>query len=501
MTYWMTKLFSLNKNFFLAVLVSLLPIFFSYLLFPGFMGDDVFIHIGFVKGLINTGKFSFAGNITYGSTSPLWVILGFIFSKIFLYPEISIRILCALFTFFTIYIFYITLWDENINRGIFYVSLLSLAFNPFLLKWSISGMEATAAMTALLVVYKLNKRELSGSTSLLTGIVFGLSILLRPEFAAFFAIFLVYNYFFLSARRKQLLYTAFPCLVIIFAWLYYAHKQFGTIIPNTYVAKAGSGLIILDYQAFVRDIKVLIAGNLPEFFLLFILALYVTLFQIRNKNFNSILRSYFSFIKSNKVLIVLFWVLGFYIFYILKDVTIISRYSLILVPSIIIFTAVTFNFLSENFTAKTKKIFLVMYLISIVLSYGYLTFNIIVPSNNNFVRGFQRTYMYIASIIRNDSGGKNVSVAVSDIGVIGCYSGARIDDLGGLVDRSRFNYNSPKEYVSYKKPDFIILRGEAKIDNILPENAGYKILYQKYVPGFSINDPTPRVVSLYKIIY
>lgn len=465
------------------------------------MGDDAYIHVGFIKGLISTGKFSYAGEITYGSTSPLWVIFGFIFSKIFLYPEVSIRILCALFTFFTIYIFYITLLDENINEKIFYASLLSITFNPFFLKWAISGMETTAAMTALLVVYNLNKKELSGLTWLFMGIIFGLSILLRPEFAAFFVLFLLYDYFALPAARKRLFHTAAVCLLIVFAWLYYAYQQFGTMIPNTYAAKAGNGLITLDRNALVRDTKVLIAGNIPEFFLLFVLILYVTLSLVKNKNFKFVLKEYFNFVKSNKILLILLWTFVFYIFYILKDVTIISRYSLILVPPIILFSAVTFNFFSQNFTAKAMKIVLVLYLTSIVLSYGYLTFNVVKPSNNNFVQGFQKTYKHIASIIRNESKGNNMSVAVSDVGIIGCYSGARIDDLGGLVDRTRFDFNSDKEYISYKKPDFIILRGEANINNILPDNARYKTIFQKYVPGFSINDPATRLISLYKIIY
>ena len=497
----MKEYLSINKNRIVAIIIALLPILLSYMLFPDFMGDDAFIHLGFVKGLIASGKFSYAGNVTYGTTSPMWVIMGFIFSKIFSNPEISIRILCAIFTFLTVYIFYLTLLDENINKNIVFVALLSLIFNPFLLKWAISGMEASAAASILLILYRLNKKELTRLSSFIIGAVFGISILLRPEFMAFFVLVLVFDYFFYPYARRRLFYIAIPCFVIIFTWLYYAYSQFGTIVPNTYVAKAGGGLIEPEYKGFVRDLKVLIAGNLPEFFLTGILVIYISILLIIKKDFKSILKKYFISLTSNQILLILLWTIGFYGFYIMKDVTIISRYSLVLVPPIILFAAVTFNFFSRNFTVKATRLVLSLYVVIIITAYGYITLNVVMPSNNNFVKGFQQTYREISTIIRNNSEGKNVSVAASDVGIIGCYSGARIDDLGGLVDRTRFNYKSNAEYVSNKKPDFIILRGESNISNILPKNAGYKILYEKKIPGFAINDPAPRSVSLYKIIY
>ena len=307
-----------NKNRIVAIIIALLPILLSYMLFPDFMGDDAFIHLGFIKGLIATGKLSYAGNVTYGTTSPMWVIMGFVFSKIFSNPEISIRILCAIFTFLTVYIFYVTILDENINKSIAFLALLSLVLNPFLLKWAISGMEASAAASALLIIYRLNKKELTGLSSFIIGIVFGVSILLRPEFMAFFILILVFDYFFYPAARKRLLYIAIPCFVIIFTWLYYAYSQFGTIIPNTYVAKAGGGLIKFEYQGFVRDLKVLIAGNLPEFFLVGILIIYASWLLIINKDFKIILKKYFVLLKSNQILLIILWAVGFYGFYILK---------------------------------------------------------------------------------------------------------------------------------------------------------------------------------------
>ncbi|WP_290664996.1 hypothetical protein, partial [Ignavibacterium sp.] len=59
----------------LVIAISFLPVLIAIIFMPGFMGDDTFIHVGFIKGLLETGKFTFTGNETYGTTSPLWVIL------------------------------------------------------------------------------------------------------------------------------------------------------------------------------------------------------------------------------------------------------------------------------------------------------------------------------------------------------------------------------------------------------------------------------------------
>ena len=47
------------------------------------MSDDAYIHAAFTKGILLGKSFSYNGNVTYGSTSPLWTILVAIFSRLF----------------------------------------------------------------------------------------------------------------------------------------------------------------------------------------------------------------------------------------------------------------------------------------------------------------------------------------------------------------------------------------------------------------------------------
>ena len=126
--------------------IAILSIIFSFLLYPNYLSDDAFIHIGFINGLMAGNGFSFAGNRTYGTTSPLWVILGSILTFITKNPELSIRLLSGLFTFLSITCFYYLLSKFKLSQTVKLICLLSLAINPFVLRWSLTGMEATAAM-------------------------------------------------------------------------------------------------------------------------------------------------------------------------------------------------------------------------------------------------------------------------------------------------------------------------------------------------------------------
>ena len=71
------------------------------------MSDDAYIHAAFTKGILLGKSFSYNGNVTYGSTSPLWTILVAIFSRLFhLDIIVSLRFLSALFSISLILVFY-----------------------------------------------------------------------------------------------------------------------------------------------------------------------------------------------------------------------------------------------------------------------------------------------------------------------------------------------------------------------------------------------------------
>jgi len=469
------------------------------LLYPNFLGDDTFIHIGFIKDLSSGKGFSFAGTKTYGTTSPMWVIIGAIVTRLFTSPETAVRLLSLVFTFSTVYLLYIVLSKANINIKIIYAAILSLALNPFFLRWSLSGMEVTASMSLLLSIYYLFYKSTNKFKWNIAGFVFGFAILTRPEFLGFYLIFIFYNSFTHTITWKKLFTSALITIIILSGWLLFAYYYFGSIIPNTYLYKAGSSLTSFGFEYAIRTLKLFAVGNLPEFILLITLFIALIFIGRRKQNNAGKYHDLLTILKEKNLILPVLWIAGFYGFYLLKDVTVISRYSLMLVPFIIIIVALIFNFIKNQISEKTKSTILIIYLFTIIFGYGFITFKVVKPASDDFVDGFQNTYKKIASLIKIDSGDKKTSVALTDVGIIGSYSGAKIYDFAGLVDHTRFNFKNSYDYLMAKKPDYIVLREDYKPENILPKEIKIENLFEKRLPGFGINHSKPRTVTLYKL--
>jgi len=487
-----------KKDQIIVSLIALASILLAYLLYPQFLGDDTFIHIGFINDLAAGKGFSFTGTITYGTTSPLWVMLGAIFTKLFFSPETAVRILSSFFSFVTVYLLYVVLVKNNIDKKITFAAIVSLALNPFFLRWALSGMEVSASMSLLLLIYILFD-EKNNYKWYLGGLVFGLAVLIRPEFFGFFIILVAYYFFVFTERRKDLITTASIALMVMGVWIIFAYNYFGTIIPNTYLYKVGRSLISFRFEYAIRTLKLFAAGNLPEFILIF--ALFMALIFIGRKK-QSISGKYHKLLtelKEKAITLPILLIAGFYGFYLLKDVTVISRYSLILVPFTIIIAAQFFNIIREQISEKTNSTILIIYLFTIIFGYGFITFKVVKPASDEFVKGFQTTYREMASIIKMDSGSRKTAVALTDVGIIGCYSGAKVYDFAGLVDHSRFNYDNSRDYLIAKKPGYVILREDYKPEDILPDGIETEVLFQRRLGGFGINHSNPRTVTLYKL--
>jgi len=492
---------ALNKKDQIKVsLIALASILLAYLLYPQFLGDDTFIHIGFINDLAAGKGFSYTGTNTYGTTSPLWVMHGAIFTKLFFPPETAVRILSTFFSLATVYLLYVVLVKNNIDKKITFAAIVSLVLNPFFLRWALSGMEVSASMSLLLLIYILFD-EKKKYKWYLGGLVFGLAVLIRPEFFGFFIIIVAYYFFNFTERRKDLITTAFIALMVMGVWILFAYNYFGTIIPNTYLYKAGGSLISFGFEYAIRTLKLFAAGNLPELALLVILLVALIFIGRRKQNNPGKYNNLLTGLKEQAITLPILWIAGFYGFYLLKDVTVISRYSLMLVPFIIIIAALLFNFIKDQISEKTKYTILIIYWFTIIIGYGFISLNVVKPASDEFVNGFQTTYREMASIIKKDSGHRKTAVALTDVGIIGCYSGAKVYDFAGLVDHSRFDYDNSRDYLMAKKPGYVILREDYKPQDILPNGIETEILFQRRLGGFGINHSNPRTVTLYKLYW
>ena len=457
------------------------------------MPDDTFIHIGYAKDISEGKGYSFAGNKTYGSTSPIWPPLIAFIALTHIDFETSAKFLSFLFSIAGILLMYITA-RLRFSNVISLCAAFLFSFNTYFIRWSLTGMEATASCFFMLVLVYIVFMEKEKTGNKFLYFIAGLSPLIRPEFYLF--ILILFSFLFLiypnRAISSKLVLTTIPALL----WNCFAYIYFGTITPSTFLIKAGNTFFSTEWDTVVRSTALFLSGNLIEFCFIFITSV-LLFFSCKRKVKSKVPH----LIKSETTLFAT-WISLFYIYYILKNVTILSRYSLVLLPAVILLTVFLFTEVAEqfNFTQKVKNLLLVGLITTSLLFHGLFTYFIVKPDADNFVCGFQREYKKIAAMIAVERH-KESSVALSDVGIIGVYSGLKIYDFVGLVDKERFQFSSKRDYFFNKKPQFLILREEIKLEELKDTSVAFQEIYATHIPGLGINQRNNIKVTAYKVFW
>jgi hypothetical protein len=449
----------------------------AFLLYPFFMGDDAFIHLTFAKDILKLHTYSFAGNVTYGSTAPLWPVLVALVGASGVDLVAVARALSGVFGVGAIIVLGKILTWMSLPRHLIYACTLSLALNPFFIRWGLSGMEITAAIFGLLLGYYYGIIRDSGRTdAVLAGSAFGIASLLRPEILLFYGIYVALK---LVGERLDFNKTAYRLtgLIPIGTWNAYAWYTFGTMVPNSFRVKARSGLLKFDFSNIVPNVGNFVTGNAPEWIILGMATVLVWAIDVKKPTEG------WKQIREDAWLAPLLWIGGFYGYYIFKDVTIITRYSLLLVPFISILTAAALSSALRMPAVRIGSIWMVITVGWFLL----MTFLVIKPSCDDFVSGFQKTHYDIASMLKADAEKQKQARAVAcpDVGMIGYYSGLPVRDWIGLVDQRRFIYADDSSYISAVKPDYLIVKTAVESE-IIPRRANLELLGEYHLSGFGI---------------
>jgi len=133
-----------------------------------------------------------------------------------------------------------------------------------------------------------------------------------------------------------------------------------------------------------------------------------------------------------------------------------------------------------------------------IIFHGLFTYFIIKPDADSFVDGFQQEYRKIASILSAEHC-KDGAVIVSEVGIIGVYSGMKILDFVGLVDKDRHHFSTNREYFFNKKPQYLISRGEVTIAELKDSSVSFREIYWTEMAGFGINRQSGITVHVYKV--
>lgn len=484
----------------LALILGLLPVVLAQFLYPDFIPEETYLHLVFINGLLNGEGFSFTGQITYGSVSPLWLILGSFVSILTDDPEFSLRLLSGIFSFLSVILFLRLADVLKIKSTIKFIAALSFCLNPIFLRWSINGLEATAALAFLLFLLYAYSDRYHIRHPYIYGLLLGSASLLRPEFILFSFIFILNQFILNKHHRIKTTITSITLLVFISVWMLFTYMHFGTIVPNVFKLIAGTGFIESPTEETFRNIKLLLGGNIPEFMLLVIIT--IVIFILASKRDQKFVEEFVRLLERlrfNGMLIGLTFFISLYAYFIIKGITI-TQFNLVFIPLLVLIIAALINLLSD-YKTKFNVSLISVYAVLILLIHSHMTFTIIKPASDIYIIGYHNSYKEVANFIRTDEFKDIKTVAVRDAGIIGYFSEARVYDLSGLTNNERFNFYSDYEFIEYKKPDYLVLKNESELSDLLSEEVQTTIIYQRDIPVIEVGENEIQTITLYRIYW
>jgi hypothetical protein len=216
---------------------------FAFSCFVWWEQDDFYIHLQYVRNLIERGEWSFSpGTPSYGTTSPLWILAVGVPGLLGMPLPLAAKVLSVGFAVGCVFLL-LRARDLFRHPAIHVAAIVAIFADHWLRLSAGSGMEAT--MTAFLALgLGLSMIRNSAPTNLQLagyGAVSGLLILSRPEFFVLPAIML----FSPRSRRPAGWLAGYVIFLaaltaVVLPWLCYALSHFGSVTPNTVALKVAS---------------------------------------------------------------------------------------------------------------------------------------------------------------------------------------------------------------------------------------------------------------------
>jgi len=477
----------------------------------GYVTDDTYIHLVYARHLLLGDGWVFnPGEPSYGSTSPLWVLLLAPFASGEAAGLLAARLMAVGAGLLAIPVFYRLAARSLRSETLRLTATLLFATEVWFLRWAASGMETSLAVLILLALFEHLAAAPYRGGVVVIGLLAGLACLVRPEFYLLAALLLAAA--LLSARwRRRWLALAVGTALPVIPWLLFAEWQFGEALPHTAAAKSGDwqGLGHLLVQT-GRLLRVPISSQAA---LLAVAGLGLgtclvggrcrELLRGRHQLAGAAASGRFRFYAA----LGLAWGLALPAAFLARDVQVISRYLLIVTPLLPLGAMVCFELWSERRPGLLRLLPLL-----ILLHLGpnlALYATRVLPYARRFSAdldsGLGRIADYLA--LRAPAGSW---VAAPDIGLLGLNSDCRIVDLGGLIHPEigalwhAMGYEAMLDSLAFlrlRPADYLVDRAPVagRLTGRRPDGRVLLPLLSREVRGLGLRAPQSVVYTLYRI--
>jgi hypothetical protein len=464
--------------------------------------DDGFIHLQYAKNLIEHGEFAFnAGERSFGTTSPLWVMALAAIGARLSNPESMVdvsRVLSWLAAFATLFVFYRLARAAGCSRTVALCATTALAADAWFARWSALGMESSAAMLAatVLALTSLHAAETTAGAARF-GAALAVGALLRPEIYLAAPVFVLA---FLTMHPRPRVRAVVVALLVAGAllvpWLLFAKWHMGSFLPNTAGAKSGGviGNPLVFMAKFAPVGKIVIATQAVA-----VLAMVADVVISRRH----------AVVFDRRLRFCVLWMVALPIAYVVFDIQILSRYLMLITPAVCV---VGWRSLEQVVDEQHATRIAVVAAALAVLSNAALYARVVLQPSREFSADLTGPMTDLAVFLRDNSPPEAV-VAAADIGYLAFYSQRRVLDLGGLVEPETGKLREAHDYEEivdrglyfdvpgYPRVDYFVDRDHQanRFDGIVVHGHRFERVYATEVRNLGIRKPGLYHYTLYKL--
>ena len=470
-----------------------------------YITDDTFIHLQYARRLAEGHGLVFnVGERVYGCTSPFWVALlaaGMTLGLPGLAVARALGLIAALGSVFLFFQLARRTLATPEFRGL---ATVAWAGHAWMLRWAVSGMETPLAVALVLAGFVSFSSRRGDARPALTGTLWALAALTRPEAAflvALWGVLLIAD----SRGRPMARWISgvAPPLLIYGGWLLFAKSYYGTPWPQTLAAKT-AGATGLEFQVSNLWRQIRIVGATDG-----ILAAVLAAAMIATRG-----RSSPAPRPGLLWLLPWTWLVGVPVLYAARGVPVLSRYLLPLLPVLgwLAWRAAEswWTGAHSDPARRRRALLLASTLAAAVLAQNLVVYGAeVVPHVRTFSAGLERSLVQWGRWFGANAP-RDAAIATPDIGAIGYYSGLRVVDLAGLVTPQMvplLERETPEDVVSrlsfagFARPEFIVDRAPAANDLVLrsPYAKCLTPLGHASVPNLGIARPGEAVYTFYRV--